>query len=70
VLLCGPRGGLEGVVDGVRLRRGGEIDGRLGQRQLAFGRAKVVVCILRGVGDDQRLRVGKPDVLGSTLPRS
>ena len=32
-------------------------------RQFALGRAEKIVGVLRGVGDDQRLRIGKPDVL-------
>ena len=62
-LLCDPHRRAEGGVGGVRFRRGGEIDHRLRDRELAFGMAEKVVGVLGGVGDDQRLRIGKPDIL-------
>jgi hypothetical protein len=50
-------------VHGIRLRRDGEIDHALGERELAFGRAQALVD-LRGVDRDfQRARIGEPDVL-------
>ena len=61
--LAAARRGLEGGVDGVRFRRGGEIDAGLREGQFALRRAEIVVGVLGGIGDDQRLRIGKPDVL-------
>ena len=50
-------------VDGVRFRRGGEIDGRLGQRQFAFGAAEHVIGVAGGDRLRQRLRIGEADIL-------
>ncbi len=56
-MLLGSRGRrLEGGVDGVRFWRGRQIDAGLGKRELALGRAQIVVGVLGRVGDDQRLR--------------
>ena len=57
------RRGLEGGVDGVRFRRGRQVDAGLRKRQFALGRAEIVVGVLGGIGDHQRLRIGKADVL-------
>ena len=51
-------------VDRVALRRGGEVDDELGEGQGALGQADEVDGLLRGHGQDQRLRVGEAHVLG------
>ena len=53
-----------GNVDRIALRRAGEIDHRLGQRQLAFRRAQPLVGRHGIERELQRARVGEPDVLG------
>ncbi len=52
-----------GLVDRVRLRRDGQVDHALGQRQLAFGRAQALVDLGRVQRQPQRARVGQADVL-------
>jgi len=42
-----------------RLGRGGEVDHRLGNRQLPLGRAQEVVRLLGGEGDRERPRIGE-----------
>ena len=57
------RGG-EGCIDGVRLRRGRDIDDGLGDRQFALRAAEEVVGVLGRASHDEGLRIGEPDVLG------
>ncbi len=51
-------------VGGVALRRAGEVEHRLGERELALGRAQALVGFDRIEREPQRARIGKPDVLG------
>ena len=60
--LGGALGGAKRRVGRVRLRRGRDVDHRLGNRELAFGTAEKIVGVLGRIGDDQRLRIGKPDI--------
>ena len=55
--------GAVGHVGGVRFRRGRDIDHRLRDRELAFGRPEEIIRVLGGIADHQRLRIGEPDVL-------
>ena len=59
----------EGLVDGrvgrVALGAGGQVDGRLGQRDARFGHADLVYRVEAGVGQQQGVGVRKPDVLRS-----
>ena len=62
-LLGGALGRAERHIGRVRFRRGGDVDHGLGERQFALGRAEKVVGVLGRVRDNQRLRIGKPDIL-------
>ena len=53
----------ERAVEGVALGGQRDVDGRLGQGQLALRRPHKFVSVLGRDRDDQRLRVGQPDVL-------
>ena len=59
----GALGGTVGEVGRVRFGRQGQIERGLDQRQLALGRAQLLVGFRRGAGQHQRLRVGQPDIL-------
>ncbi len=61
--LRGAHRGAERHVGRIRFRRGGEIDHRLSDGELALGTAEKIVGVLRGVADHQRLWIGKADVL-------
>ena len=50
-------------VGGIRFRRSGDVEHGFGDGKLAFRRAEEIVGVLRGIGDDQRLRIGKSDIL-------
>ncbi len=54
---------LEGFIDADRLRRGGQMDHGLSQRQLPLRRAEEVVGVLGRVGDQNGQGVGLTDVL-------
>ena len=52
-----------GVVTGVGLRRGREIENGLRERKLPFGRPKALVCLCRVERDARRARIGQANVL-------
>ena len=54
---------LPGLVCGVGFWRARHIEHGLRQREFAFGRAQKIIGVLGGVRDDERLRIGQPDVL-------
>ena len=62
-LLRGRHGGPIGPIGGVGFGRGGDIDHRLRDRELALRAAEKIVGLLGGVADHERLRIGEPDVL-------
>ncbi len=62
-LLRPPRGALESNIGGIRFRRRGEVDDRLGERQFALGRAQEIIDVLGRKRLAHGLGVGKPDVL-------
>ena len=53
-----------GLVDPVRLGRLGQIDGQLGQCELAFGKADEMNGLHGVDGASERVRIGQTDVLG------
>src|SRR4051812_10885259 len=61
-LLRRAHGGAKRLVGGVGFRRGGEIDHRLRDRELAFGMTEEIIGVLGGVADHQRLRIGEADI--------
>src|ERR1700730_3689703 len=61
-LFRGAHGLAESGIGGVRFRRGGDIDQRLRYGEFALRTAEKIVSVFRGVGDDERLRIGKPDI--------
>ena len=58
----------EGLVDGhvgrVALGRGGQIDGRFGQRDAGLGHADLMHRVEAGVGQQQGVGIGQPDIFG------
>ena len=63
VSLAAARAAPIGLVGGVGLRRGGEMDAGLRQRQLAFGRAEPLIGRGGRVAHQQRLGIGEADIL-------
>src|SRR3546814_9705151 len=55
--------GLLRYISRIRLGSGGAIEAGLHNRQLAFGAAQKLIGILGGEALDQRLRIGKADIL-------
>ena len=56
--------GAEGGDDAVRLRREREVDHGVREVDAGFGKADELDGPRRGVGDEQRVRIGHTDVLG------
>jgi len=51
------------ALERIRLRRQGEVYGRLGEREIALREADQMRGLLGGRRDHQRLRIGQADVL-------